>query len=200
MKRGNAFTLIELLVVIAIIAVLAAIGVPAYRKAIDSSQRARCTSNLRSIYIAMGSYAAENNGLVPSTRRTKLKGDPIIREDVAGALLLLEGGYLTDRMTFVCPSDKEENRKLWERGKRRKLYTSYFAYRDSFTKRKDDKVWDRRLLDPDPNYGMKLPLIGDAAVELFHVTGYNTCFPDGHIEFVPADVEKTGPFENFYFK
>ena len=61
-----AFTLIELLVVIAIIAVLAALAVPAVNGAMESSQRSKCASNMRSIGAGIHLYAADNNGRLPS--------------------------------------------------------------------------------------------------------------------------------------
>lgn len=194
MKRRNAFTLIELLVVIAIIAVLAVIGVPAYRRAIDTSQRSQCVSNLRSIYTAMVTYAFEHNGLMPSTRRTPLTKSTLNDERYAGALILLEAGYLPSPKTFVCPSDKEPQRKVWDQGKHQQLYTSYFAYRDQ-----DSEGRDRKMLDRDQNFGMNFPVMGDAAKSNFHVTGYNTCFPDGHIEFLPADAINQSPYKNINF-
>ena len=194
MKHRGAFTLIELLVVIAIIALLAALAVPSYRAIISRAQRSECASNLRSIYSAMVTYASEHNGLMPSTRRTPLTKSTLNDTRYAGALILLEAGYLPSAKAFVCPSDKEPQRKTWEEGGREQLYTSYFAYRDQ-----DSEGRDRRLLDRDQNFGMNFPVMGDAAKSNFHVTGYNTCFPDGHIEFLPADAISQSPYKNINF-
>ncbi|MBI2950213.1 MAG: prepilin-type N-terminal cleavage/methylation domain-containing protein [Verrucomicrobia bacterium] len=56
----RAFTLMELLVVIAIIAVLAALLLPAFWRAKNTAQSAKCTSNLRQISLALYLYVHEN--------------------------------------------------------------------------------------------------------------------------------------------
>ena len=63
----RAFTLVELLVVIAIIAVLTALAVPAVGGALESSQRSKCASNMKSIGAGIHLYAVENNGKLPGT-------------------------------------------------------------------------------------------------------------------------------------
>ena len=62
----RAFTLVELLVVIAIIAILAALAMPAVGGAMESSQRSKCASNMKSIGAGIHLHAAENNGRLPS--------------------------------------------------------------------------------------------------------------------------------------
>ncbi len=60
MKR-QAFTLIELLVVIAVIAILMAILMPALNLARDQGRKMKCASNLHSLALANGMYAANND-------------------------------------------------------------------------------------------------------------------------------------------
>ena len=62
---NSAFTLIELLVVMAIIAILAALGVGQFNRAIESAHRAKCSSNLKQLTTAIFTYAADNNGRLP---------------------------------------------------------------------------------------------------------------------------------------
>ncbi len=63
---GLGFTLVELLVVIAIIAVLAALSIGATLGIKNRAKEVVKLANLRSIFVASGSYQADNNGfLVP---------------------------------------------------------------------------------------------------------------------------------------
>ena len=67
-KKGKcAFTLIELLVVISIIALLVAILMPALGKARTQARLTVCKANLHQLGLAVGLYAAENEGKIPET-------------------------------------------------------------------------------------------------------------------------------------
>jgi prepilin-type N-terminal cleavage/methylation domain-containing protein len=58
-RRTSGFTLVEIMIVVAIIGLLAAIAIPNFIKARQSSQRAACVANLRTIDGAKATWALE---------------------------------------------------------------------------------------------------------------------------------------------
>jgi prepilin-type N-terminal cleavage/methylation domain-containing protein len=62
-KKG--FTLIELLVVTSIISLLISVSIPAMSQARRQMQKVACASNLRTIGIAVHSYAEDFDGMIP---------------------------------------------------------------------------------------------------------------------------------------
>lgn len=106
----QAFSMIELLAVVAIIGVLAAIIFPNYRSVMQRAGGTKCASNLRQISVAVGAYAAENNGAFPRGGWYNGSGDVgMVPLDPPAANNI---GWLTDiypflnsrRDVFVCPS------------------------------------------------------------------------------------------------
>jgi len=104
MNSRKGFTLIELLVVIAIIALLLAILLPALGKAKELTKRVVCSTNLKSITIAINAYASENNSQTPRADPGGWLQD--LRHEAAG--YLIEGGCV--RENFYCPSDNKHKK------------------------------------------------------------------------------------------
>ena len=74
----HAFTLIELLVVIAIIAILASLLLPTLRTARERARRTYCASSLRSLVLALRTYADDHQDTAPGTLNTE---DPYLSLD-----------------------------------------------------------------------------------------------------------------------
>ena len=64
--KNSRFTLIELLVVVAIIAILAALLLPVLGRAKEYTRRAVCANNMRQYFIALNTFADDNDGFFPN--------------------------------------------------------------------------------------------------------------------------------------
>jgi type IV pilus assembly protein PilA len=62
LRKRSGFTLIELLVVILILAILMAIALPLYLRAVRDSERQTCRSNMQTIAVACQAYKVRNIG------------------------------------------------------------------------------------------------------------------------------------------
>ena len=80
-NRKGGFTLIEIMIVVLIIGLLAAIAIPSFARARETSRRNACINNLRQIDAAKEQWAMENNvaegGAGPTQAQVAvyLKGD-----------------------------------------------------------------------------------------------------------------------------
>jgi len=92
-KNSKGFTLVEIMIVVAIIGLLAAIAIPNFVRARQTSQQNACINNLRQIDAAKEQYAIENNianGVVCAAKNI----DPYIK-----------GGT----SNVICPADSAQS-------------------------------------------------------------------------------------------
>jgi prepilin-type N-terminal cleavage/methylation domain-containing protein/prepilin-type processing-associated H-X9-DG protein len=109
--RRQAFTLVELMTVVGIIAVLTGIVVPAIGALRETTVRVRCTSNLRQIGIAFGSYRVmDNAGQLPTRPSGLDQTNPHVlkykssAQSVANHMRAMTGS----RDVFYCPGNYQE--------------------------------------------------------------------------------------------
>jgi prepilin-type N-terminal cleavage/methylation domain-containing protein/prepilin-type processing-associated H-X9-DG protein len=99
-----AFTLVELLVVIGIIAVLIGILLPTLSKARESSRRAGCLANLRSLGQALFMYANASRDCLPSGNAPQNWNDPAGQTRV---MVEFNRVFVKSPPVFHCPSDRD---------------------------------------------------------------------------------------------
>lgn len=98
----HAFTVLELLVVLTIIGVLASMSMPVFRGIAERGRTVACASNLRQLWAAVQSSAADNDNTFPEIKMspTDASADP-------EALELKEtlARYGIDDPVLKCPAD-----------------------------------------------------------------------------------------------
>jgi prepilin-type N-terminal cleavage/methylation domain-containing protein/prepilin-type processing-associated H-X9-DG protein len=95
MKRTSqgyrGFTLVEMLVTITIIVVLAALSLVGINRLRDGSRRAVSIGQLRQLGIGMTTFAAENNGYLPMSRKGSIYWPTLIHPYLASEIFLRPG-------------------------------------------------------------------------------------------------------------
>lgn len=122
-STASAFSLLEILAAISVVAVLSALLVPVIGSARDRATEAQCVSRLRTLGVAIHSFAADNDAFLP----TNTKHNPFDGTDTdtstattRGRMYNLVGSYLApdkdsknpdyqNEKSFRCPThDKKD--------------------------------------------------------------------------------------------
>lgn len=202
-RHVRAFTLVELLCVVAIIGILAAILFATLSGLKKAQRRTQCAANLRTVGIAIMSYAIDRKGTLPgplwhqqnAMYRSNSAGNGF---DVAshpylgtrlGTYLGLQvpkpGGTSLVADVLLCPAWASEPRgtsALW-------FASSYFGYPGDGTIDRDEPS---KLMEIDrPATTVALVELdgkngGSKSVPVVHDSIRNTLYFDGHVSAVPV--------------
>ncbi len=96
----KAFTLVEMLVVMAIVAIVLALGVPAYQIIQARAKSSQCLSHLESLGSALNLYLGDHQMIMPTLAAARSSIDeelPVIDTVLAE--------YLESKNAFQCPAD-----------------------------------------------------------------------------------------------
>ena len=216
----TGFTLIELLVVIAIISVLAALLVPAVRRARDSGISAVCVSAERQFGIAMASYQLDHdNKLVPATAGFEQAFD-VLLDPYLNTLPPIGNTEVEKGGLWTCPADYLEPIPSFVPYQRRSYAMNHYltyAGKPNSTTILDElprravalgEAWEavigtRRTLGASQVWntlsGLAIFRYGGNLFGLYHFQeGSNYLFTDGSVEYISvrdiADrTHETGP-------
>ncbi len=123
--RHKAFTLVELLVVISIIAVLAALLLPALRKARELGHRTACMGHMRQLQLAWHTYAMDNDGYIVNGQPWTPHNPHLELNN--GTPWLIDYSY-SGRIASPVPETKQEAVEMMESG----ALSSYIVNVDNY--------------------------------------------------------------------
>lgn len=214
MKQRLYFTLIELLVVIAIISILAAILLPALKKAKDMANQTVCTGNLKQIGLTYHSYAGDyDDWVIPLYQNGTDSQSWFIHFQTLG--YLPETGDIN--CVFTCPSQTEQwHKQYWGKD----YYTNYGnnTCLGGSMPSGDPAVKFRRFRDVAKSFkkAHRTPLVSDCVSTTYcihlhsnktesafsatppggivsiHNKGTNMLFCDGHVKNIKAPYAPSG--------
>lgn len=209
----EAFTLIELLVVVAIVGILAALILAGVNKGKAVAARTQCSSNLQQLYVALTTYAVDHDGIFPDAvsgaprtvwdmalinggyvpdkrgRVFKCSNDKIPRIDPFNDTSRFPNfrTYAVNTYVFAIndatyassspPADQRLDGR-WARSQKSPSQVVILF----------ERAWNASAVGNSASFGFReptaLPIPTGPNPNMFHVTGSNWLFGDGHVEFL----------------
>lgn len=177
--RRGGFTLIELITVIAIISLLTVLALPEVDRLTNRVRSVACMSNLRQIGVAVGLYAADNEGKMPyinNPARPVYEGDELPDDVQPMTMEEAFAPYDVTGRTLRCPVDALRNNYYEKEG------TSYeWRPMADGEPKMAPTIFTRRgaLASVKPS---RVRIVTD--VDAVHSGRMNRLFLDGHIVWV----------------
>jgi competence protein ComGC len=107
----NAFTLVELLIIVVALSVLAALLIPALRRAKNRAERITCTNHLMQIGTAFKIWGTDRKGLYPMSISTTNGGslEYVGAADVFRHFQVMSDELGASTLALVCPADSRQS-------------------------------------------------------------------------------------------
>ncbi len=195
----SLFTLIELLVVIAIISILAAMLLPALRRAREQAGRIDCTNNNKQILMGLKMYCDDNNdSFIPTMGHMTSEGSKLIWSSYLVYLEYIKGPAKIDAAgqpitgVYRCPSEEDTDNTTDVNRWRACHYGVNAAFTRSITGESVSRRFSKTphpsrfscLSDKIKDRGQSANYCNNTTVNFRHDNGAIMGFADGHSDWI----------------
>ncbi|HZQ48203.1 MAG TPA: type II secretion system protein, partial [Verrucomicrobiae bacterium] len=175
--RGG-FSLIELLIVVAIIFVLFTLYFSSGSRSYQARQIAACEKNLQTIYVALKTYAMDNNDRLPTLANAKTSEPPLSQ---------LVPRYTTGTEFFTCPGGKDSKLPDAQPFAERRISYAYYMGHNLQDGAGQPLISDRQVnTDPKTQGQLLFSPDGKKPGNNHNKYGGNVMFCDGNVQVSAA--------------
>ncbi len=177
-RNAHGFSLIELVIVVAIIFFLFTIYFGSGAKGYQMKQMAVCEKNLQTIYVALKTYAMDNNDHLPNLTNAQTSELPLSQ---------LVPRYTTGTEFFICPGGKDSALPDAQPFASRKISYAYYMGRSVQDGAAQPLMSDRQInTDPKAPGQLLFSADGKKPGNNHNKYGGNVMFCDGNVQSSPA--------------